>query len=252
MDDVQETANMDDDQEAAKMKELMEIVLDEEEVSIDVVPLDMKPPSIVDWKIHKEEKKNYYQIIRADGSSKIFKSTKPVEDLDLMLSWDLKTMFEPQTVDVVWRNQLGKKVLIWKLIDSCGVHFVRMQDMHIYMLVKKRYPFKPSTIEAMLNRKLQADHWNEMCYSCLSLSQNNSRINEVFGSILLLMLLVYKLLLLVLKLNAASTNVTTAQRLRLLKEFILSEKDKDRRKDKDCLKIKITYGIMIVIYKIDL
>ncbi|GKE30044.1 hypothetical protein Tco_1445428 [Tanacetum coccineum] len=36
-----------------------------------------------------------------------------------------------------------------------------------------------------------------------------------------LMLLVYKLLLLVLKVNAASTKVTTAQRLRLLKEFLL-------------------------------
>ncbi|GJR22476.1 putative reverse transcriptase domain-containing protein [Tanacetum coccineum] len=39
-----------------------------------------------------------------------------------------------------------------------------------------------------------------------------------------LMLLVYKLLLLVLKVNAASTKVTTAQRLRLLKEFLLSKK----------------------------
>ncbi|GKA44250.1 hypothetical protein Tco_0736974 [Tanacetum coccineum] len=40
-----------------------------------------------------------------------------------------------------------------------------------------------------------------------------------------LMLLVYKLLLLVLKVNAASTKVTTAQRLRLLKEFLLSEEN---------------------------
>ncbi|GJX92297.1 putative ribonuclease H-like domain-containing protein [Tanacetum coccineum] len=40
----------------------------------------------------------------------------------------------------------------------------------------------------------------------------------------MLMLLVYKLLLLVLKANAASTKVTTAQRLRQLKEFLLSEK----------------------------
>ncbi|GJW72154.1 hypothetical protein Tco_0129071 [Tanacetum coccineum] len=37
-----------------------------------------------------------------------------------------------------------------------------------------------------------------------------------------LMLLVYKLLLLVLEVNAASTKVTTAKRLRLLKEFLLS------------------------------
>ncbi|GJS66608.1 hypothetical protein Tco_0681172 [Tanacetum coccineum] len=40
-----------------------------------------------------------------------------------------------------------------------------------------------------------------------------------------LMLLVYKLLLLVLKVNAASTKVTTTQRLRLLKELLLSEEN---------------------------
>ncbi|GJT31023.1 hypothetical protein Tco_0911298 [Tanacetum coccineum] len=72
VDDVQETAKVDDDQEAAKIKELMEIVPDEEEVAIDVIPLATKPPTIVDWKIHKEGKKNYYQIIRADGSSKMY------------------------------------------------------------------------------------------------------------------------------------------------------------------------------------
>ncbi|GJY54767.1 hypothetical protein Tco_0446431 [Tanacetum coccineum] len=63
MDDVQETAEVDDDQEAVKIKELMEINPDEEEVAIDVITLAAKPPSIVDWKIHKEGKKSYYQII---------------------------------------------------------------------------------------------------------------------------------------------------------------------------------------------
>ncbi|GJS93230.1 hypothetical protein Tco_0800198 [Tanacetum coccineum] len=60
VDDVQETAKVDDDQESAKIKELMEIVLDEEEVPIDAIHLATKPPTIVDWKIHKEGKKNYY------------------------------------------------------------------------------------------------------------------------------------------------------------------------------------------------
>ncbi|GJX19614.1 hypothetical protein Tco_1073207 [Tanacetum coccineum] len=32
-----------------------------------------KSPRIVDWKIHKEEKKSYYQIIRADGKSQMYK-----------------------------------------------------------------------------------------------------------------------------------------------------------------------------------
>ncbi|GJU47429.1 hypothetical protein Tco_1204695 [Tanacetum coccineum] len=46
-----------------------DLVEDEEEVAIDVVPLAIKSPSIVGWKIHKEGKKSYYQIIRADGKS---------------------------------------------------------------------------------------------------------------------------------------------------------------------------------------
>ncbi|GJS20300.1 hypothetical protein Tco_0448932 [Tanacetum coccineum] len=56
--------------EAAKMKELMKIVSDKEEVVVDAIPLATKPPSIVDWKTVKEGKMSYYQIIRFNGSSK--------------------------------------------------------------------------------------------------------------------------------------------------------------------------------------
>ncbi|GJZ18345.1 hypothetical protein Tco_0554468 [Tanacetum coccineum] len=72
VDDVQETAEVDNDQETDKIKELMKIVSDEVEVAIDAIPLAIKPPSIVDWKIHKEGKKSYYQIIRADGKSQMY------------------------------------------------------------------------------------------------------------------------------------------------------------------------------------
>ncbi|GJU21032.1 hypothetical protein Tco_1154374 [Tanacetum coccineum] len=61
---------IDDDQEETKLKELMEVISDEEGVAIDVIPLSTKPPSIVDYKIIKEGKISIYQIIRADGSSK--------------------------------------------------------------------------------------------------------------------------------------------------------------------------------------
>ncbi|GJQ89205.1 hypothetical protein Tco_0000344 [Tanacetum coccineum] len=66
---------VDDDQEAAKMKELMKIIPDEEEVAVDDIPLATKPPSIVDYKIIKEGKISNYQIIRADGSLKSFLSS---------------------------------------------------------------------------------------------------------------------------------------------------------------------------------
>ncbi|GJX11569.1 hypothetical protein Tco_0201428 [Tanacetum coccineum] len=58
------------DEEVAQS--LMEVIPNEEEIAVDVIPLATKPPSIVDWKIHKKGKKNYYQIIRANGSSKMY------------------------------------------------------------------------------------------------------------------------------------------------------------------------------------
>nr|GEU64826.1 hypothetical protein [Tanacetum cinerariifolium] len=63
---------IDDDKETAELKQLVKIIPDEERAVIDAIPLAIKPPSIVDWKIQKEGKKIYYKIIMADGSSKIY------------------------------------------------------------------------------------------------------------------------------------------------------------------------------------
>ncbi|GJR55474.1 hypothetical protein Tco_1405995 [Tanacetum coccineum] len=45
---------VEDDKEMAELKQLMDIILDEEEVAIDAIPLAIKSPSIVGWKIYKE------------------------------------------------------------------------------------------------------------------------------------------------------------------------------------------------------
>ncbi|GKA23971.1 hypothetical protein Tco_0710004 [Tanacetum coccineum] len=95
--------------------------------------------------------------------------TRPEEGYERVLWGDLKTMFEHHVEDLVWRNLQGNKVLVWKLFDSCRVHFVRFQSLHVFMLVEKRYPLTPAIITEMLNKKLQADHWNEMCYQLLKL-----------------------------------------------------------------------------------
>ncbi|GJU89807.1 hypothetical protein Tco_1302230 [Tanacetum coccineum] len=60
--------------------------------------------------------------------------------------------------DAVWRNLQENKVLVWKLFDSGRVHFMRFQNLYVFMLVEKRYPLTPATIIDMLNKKLQADH----------------------------------------------------------------------------------------------
>ncbi|GJR47425.1 hypothetical protein Tco_1315528 [Tanacetum coccineum] len=127
----------------------------------------------------------YFQLIRADESLKRYSSmiqmlqnidredletlwklvkakhrnTRPEEGYEKVLWGDLKVMFEPDIESEVWRNLQGHR---------------------------KRYPLTPATITDMLNKKLQADHWNEMF-------------------------------------SAARTKVTTAERLQLLEEFLLSE-----------------------------
>ncbi|GJU63119.1 hypothetical protein Tco_1244954 [Tanacetum coccineum] len=136
---------------------LMQVIPDEEEVAIDAIPLNellKTTPHIVELgRIHKEGKNSYNQIINTDGIQRY-----------------LKTMFDPHVEDQVWKNQHDYKVLDWKLYDSCGVHSLRLQHVYIHMLVEKRYPLTPATITDMLNKKLQADHWNEICYQLLKLS----------------------------------------------------------------------------------
>ncbi|GJR66929.1 hypothetical protein Tco_0012994 [Tanacetum coccineum] len=187
-------AKKDDDQEEAEMKRHIEIVKDDE-VAIDAIPLATKPPMIVEYKIDKDGRMGYFKLIRVDGSSKRYSSmikmlqdidredletlwklvkakhgnTRPEEDYERVLWGDLKVMFEPDIKSEIWRNLQGYKVTIWKLFDTCGVHFVRFKNLHIFMLVEKRYPLTPITITNMLNKKLQTDHWNEMCYQLLKL-----------------------------------------------------------------------------------
>ncbi|GJX03102.1 hypothetical protein Tco_0189018 [Tanacetum coccineum] len=175
-------AKGDNDQEEVKMKKHMEIVQDDE-VAIDAIPLATKPPVIVKWKIIKEGNMGYFQLIRADRSLKRYSSmiqmlqnidredletlwklvkakhgnTRPEEAYERVLWGDLKVMFEPDVESEVWRNLQGYNLIVWKLFSSSGVHFVRFQNLHIFMLVEKKYPLTPATIIKMLNKKLQTD-----------------------------------------------------------------------------------------------
>ncbi|GJR80876.1 hypothetical protein Tco_0151661 [Tanacetum coccineum] len=152
---------VDDDKETTELKNLMEVILDEEEVVLDAIPLAVNHML---KSFDKEDLETLYKLVKAK-----YRSTRPVEDLDLVLYGDLKTMFEPHVEDNVWKNQSDYRVLDWKLYDSCGVHSLRKQNVHIHMLVEKRYPLTAPTITDMLNKKLQCDHLSKMAYQLLKL-----------------------------------------------------------------------------------
>ncbi|GJS77318.1 putative ribonuclease H-like domain-containing protein [Tanacetum coccineum] len=182
------------DKEKEDLKQCFEII-PEEEVAINDIPLATKPAPIVDFQIHRVGRHGYYEIMGASGSLKTYllfsQLLKEFDREDLENLWrlvkakhgykmseesyervlwgDLKVMFKPHVEDEVWRNLQGHKVLLWKLYQSCRVHFVRFENMHIYMLVEKKYYLTPPTITNMLNKKLQIDYWSEMCYQLLKL-----------------------------------------------------------------------------------
>nr|GEX38547.1 hypothetical protein [Tanacetum cinerariifolium] len=155
---------VEDDKEKAELKQLMETISDKEEVVIDAIPFAVKSPRIVDWKIYKEGKKSYYQIVRADGKSQMYMtfsqmlksfdmedledlyklvkarylSTRLVENMDYLLWSDMKTMFEPHS-------------------------------MHIYILVEKKYLLTPPTLLMILEKKLQINYESKMAYQLCKL-----------------------------------------------------------------------------------
>ncbi|GJX80630.1 hypothetical protein Tco_0328779 [Tanacetum coccineum] len=142
---------LEEDKESEELKKCLEIVPDDgDDVTIDATPLSTKSPTIVDYKIHKEGKKSFFQIIRAD--------------------------------DNVWKNQQGLvKVLNWKLYDSCGVHCVTMQSMLFYLLVEKMYPLTKHTLHQMFNDvKLQVDYECEMAFELLRLVKKQLKEDNVW------------------------------------------------------------------------
>nr|GEV39741.1 RNA-directed DNA polymerase, eukaryota [Tanacetum cinerariifolium] len=103
-----------------------------DDVTIDATPLSSKSLIIVDYKIYKEGKKNYFQIFRAD-----------VEHMDSFLLHNLKTMFE---------------------------HHAEDNNILYYLLVEKMYALTNYTLHQMFNDvKLQVDYEREMAFELLRL-----------------------------------------------------------------------------------
>nr|GEV03400.1 hypothetical protein [Tanacetum cinerariifolium] len=113
---------MEDDKETSELKQLVETILDEEEVVIDAIPLAVKSPRIVDWKICKKGKKSYYQIVRVNEKSQMYmifsQMLKSFDRDDLKDLYKLKMKYERSNKDTKCWND-----------DSCGVHSLMMQSI---------------------------------------------------------------------------------------------------------------------------
>ncbi|GJX72543.1 hypothetical protein Tco_0309714 [Tanacetum coccineum] len=190
-------SSLEDDTEKEELKAYLDIVLGDE-IAMEVESLATKYP-IVDWKTHiLSENMMYYQIIRADGSSKNYKifsemlddfdrqyvmdlhrlvqeryDTTSLYGYDLLLWGDLKILFEPNEEDEIWKNQQDYNMISWRLFNSFGVHVLLMNiRIAIHMMIEKKYPLTQEILSRMLSRRLEVDHESEMAFELLRFTRS--------------------------------------------------------------------------------
>ncbi|GJZ82471.1 hypothetical protein Tco_0647644 [Tanacetum coccineum] len=100
------------DNEAELKKHI--VTVKDDDIAIDVIPLSTKPLGI-----DREDLQTLWESVKTKHGD-----TRPEDEHETVLWGDLKVKFEPDIKSNVWRNLQGYKVTVWKLFDSCGVHFV--------------------------------------------------------------------------------------------------------------------------------
>ncbi|GJS86063.1 reverse transcriptase domain-containing protein [Tanacetum coccineum] len=91
---------------------------------------------------------------------------------------DLKTMFEANAVDELWKNQEDWILKSWNLYENCGVHILMLEDgTEFHMLAERKYPLTKETLEKMLVLRLTAESESEAAFDLLRFIQK--QIDEI-------------------------------------------------------------------------
>ncbi|GJU57957.1 putative ribonuclease H-like domain-containing protein [Tanacetum coccineum] len=146
---------IEDDAEKEELRAYLDIIPGDDE-AINVKSLATKY-LIVNWKTHiLTENMMYYQIIRADGSSKDYKIFS-----EMLYDFDRQDLLDIYRL----KAQQDYTLISWRLFDSCGVHVLLMDTgITIHMLIEKTYPLTQEMLSRMLSRRLEVDHECEMAY----------------------------------------------------------------------------------------
>ncbi|GJY25459.1 hypothetical protein Tco_0400185 [Tanacetum coccineum] len=193
---------IEEDKESEELKQCLEIIPDDgDDVTIDATPLSTKSPTIVDYKIYKEGKKSYFQIIRADGNSQMYltfgKMLKNFDREDLEVLWSIVKARFKKTEPV---NYMDNFLLL--NLKTMFEHHVEDSSILYYLLVEKMYPLTNHTLHQMFNDvKLQVDYECEMAFELLRLVKK--QLKEGYGRIVGIKSL--------LEVTAAKVGVTAAK-----------------------------------------
>ncbi|GJR02068.1 hypothetical protein Tco_0525052 [Tanacetum coccineum] len=134
-------------------------------IPINPVPVAMKSPSIVTYKIIKQGERGVYQIVREDGTDIVYINFGAM--LKDITRDDLTELYR------IVMNRYGmngpedelEKVL-WGYLKNI-VHCLNLESMDIYMLIERQYPLSAEVCKAMLDKKLQGGKPDENCYKML-------------------------------------------------------------------------------------
>ncbi|GJU74330.1 hypothetical protein Tco_1265735 [Tanacetum coccineum] len=174
-------------------------------IPINPVPVAMKSPSIVTYKIIKQGEKGVYQIVREDGTDIVYINfgamlkdisrddltelyrivmnrygmDGPEDELEKVFWKYLKNMFEePLSTDPIWSLLGQQRIISWRYYDSCRVHCLNLESMDIYMLIERTYPLSAEMCKAMLDKKLQGGKPDENCYKMLKMMEKQAGIRK--------------------------------------------------------------------------
>ncbi|GKD48705.1 hypothetical protein Tco_1277681 [Tanacetum coccineum] len=101
-----------------------------------------------------------------------YEITSP-EGYDLLLWGDLKTLFEPNEEDEIWKNQQDYNLISWRLFDSCRVYVLLMNTgVAIHIMIEKKHPLTQEMLSRMLNRRLEIDYESEMAFELLKFTRS--------------------------------------------------------------------------------
>ncbi|GKE52048.1 hypothetical protein Tco_1487204 [Tanacetum coccineum] len=128
---------VDDDKETTKLKQCLEIIPDEEDVTIDAIPLAVKIFSQMIKSFDREDLEDLYKLVKAR-----YGSTRPVESMNYLLWNDMK--------------------IITFLEDAVYA------DLHVSREEVSSYT--PPTLSMMLEKKFQIDYESEMAYQLCKLT----------------------------------------------------------------------------------
>ncbi|GJU06685.1 hypothetical protein Tco_1123115 [Tanacetum coccineum] len=148
---------VEDDAEKAELKACLEIVPNDDS-AVNIESLATKYP-IVDWKTHILAKDIiYYQIIRADGSTKNYKIfSAMLDDFDRQDVLDLyrlvKERFETTSPE-------GYDRLLWGDLIT------------LFEPIEKKYPLTQEMLSRMLSGRLEVDHECEMAFELLRFTRS--------------------------------------------------------------------------------